>query len=377
MRFRTAAWLAVCAAVLVGGAWYWTGGKLAELPNRIRQLATESTASKGRESRQARPVAVEATKARADTATSDIEAVGGLRADEAVTITPEIAGRIAEINFKEGERVEKGDVLVKLDDSLVRAELADAQARFDLASANNDRARQLSRTGNVTERAIDEAASNFGIAEAAVELQKVRLAKHTIRAPFPGRVGLRGVSVGSYIGIGTPIVALAKIDVLKVDFKLPERFVSSVTLGQTVEIMVDAVPGKSFVGEIYAIDPQVDVNGRALSLRARLQNRDGQLRPGLFARIVVKGKQTREVVMAPEGAIVPRGGDTFVYRIENGKAVEAKVKLGERRGGEVELVEGVLPNTMIVTAGQLKLRNGAPVEIVNTAASAEPRKEGT
>jgi membrane fusion protein (multidrug efflux system) len=120
------------------------------------------------------------------------------------------------------------------------------------------------------------------------------------------------------------------------------------------------------VGEIYAIDPQVDVNGRALALRARLSNAELLLRPGLFARVLVKGKQTREVVLVPESAIVPRGGETFVFRIEAGKAVEAKVKLGERRGAEVEILEGVLPNALLVTAGQLKLRNGLPVEVIET-----------
>ena len=174
-------------------------------------------------------------------------------------------------------------------------------------------------------------------------------------------VGLRKVSPGSYIGIGTAIVNLEKIDVLKVDFKLPEQFVPSVSVGQTVDVIVDAHLGRTFVGEFYAIDPQVDVNGRALALRARLPNADLALQPGLFARVLVKGKKTREVVLAPESAIVPRGGETFVFRIDAGKAIETKVKLGERHGVEVEILEGVMPNTQVVTAGQLKLRNGVAV----------------
>ena len=190
-------------------------------------------------------------------------------------------------------------------------------------------------------------------------------------APFPGRVGLRKVSPGGFVAIGTPIVNLEKIDFLKVDFKLPELFLASVAVGQEVDIAVDAHPGKLFKGGIYAIDPQVDVNGRALALRARLPNPDLLLRPGLFARVLVKGKQTREVVLAPESAIVPRGGETFVFRVENGKAMETKVKLGERRGAEVEIVEGVMPNTQLVTAGQLKLRNGIGVEVIDSATPAE------
>jgi membrane fusion protein (multidrug efflux system) len=330
-----------------------------------------------------RAVAVEAANARGAVTTTDIRSVGSLRSDESVQISSEIAGRIEEIKFDEGGNVKAGDVLVKLDDALAEAQVADAKARYDLAEANNERAKKLSRTGNVTEKAIDEAAANFEIARAALELQRVKLSKHVITAPFSGRVGLRKVSPGGFIAAGTAIANLEKIDVLKVDFKLPELFLPSVTIGQEVDVLVDALPEHTFKGEIYAIDPQVDVNGRALALRARLANKDMLLRPGLFARVLVKGKQKREVVLAPESAIVPRGGETFVFRIDNGKAIEARVKLGERRGAEVEILEGVPPNTLVVTAGQLKLRNGAPVEIIEAApdgrkaAERATKKDGT
>lgn len=311
------------------------------------------------------PVAVETAAARAAKTTTDIRSIGTLRSDESVLLSFEIAGRLSEVNFREGGLAKAGDELAKLDDSLVRAEFADAQARLKLAEANNARAKQLSRSGNVTEKAIDEAAANFEIAKAAVELQRVRIAKHTIGAPFPGRVGLRRVSPGSYVAIGTPIVNLEKIDFLKVDFKLPESFLAAVAVGQTVDVTVDALPDRVFQAEIYAIDPQVDVNGRALALRARLSNPKFELRPGLFARIVVKGQQARDVVLAPESAIVPRGGESYVFRVENGTAREAQVKLGERRGTEVEILEGVAPNTVLVTAGQLKLRDGTRVDEVS------------
>jgi membrane fusion protein, multidrug efflux system len=319
-------------------------------------------------------IAVEAAIARGATTTTDIRAIGSLRSDESVQIASEIAGRIEAISFIEGAAVNAGDVLVKLDDALAAAQVADAQARFELAEANSERAKKLTPSGFVTGKAIDEAAATLETSRAALELERVRLSKHVIKAPFPGVVGLRKVSPGSYIGVGTAIVNLEKIDVLKVDFKLPELFLPSVNVGQTVDVIVDAQPGRTFAGEIYAIDPQVDVNGRALALRARLQNTGLLLRPGLFARVLVKGKQTREVVLAPESAIVPRGGETSVFRIDAGKAIETRVKLGERRGAEVEILEGVLPNTQVVTAGQLKLRNGVAVEIVEPGPEPLPRK---
>ena len=337
-------------------------------------------AERERGKRSERAVTVEAAIARGATTTTDIRAIGSLRSDESVQIASEIAGRIEQINFTEGGGVAAGDLLVKLDDDLAEAQVADAKARFDLAEANDARAKKLSPTGFVTGKAIDEAEASLETTRAALELQRVRLAKHVIKAPFAGVVGLRKVSPGSFIGVGTAIVNLEKIDVLKVDFKLPELFLPSVAVGQTVDVMVDAHPGRTFVGEIYAIDPLVDVNGRALALRARLQNTDLALRPGLFARVLVKGKQTREVVLAPESAIVPSGGETFVFRIEAGKAIESRVKLGERRGAEVEILEGVLPNTQVVTAGQLKLRNGVAVEVVDAERAAKKgaaKKDGT
>jgi len=372
------------AAVLVAavGVTAWAG--VMAVTNPSRRAAVEQAKAPGDKAARKRSggaTTVEAATARGAVTTTDIRAIGSLRSDESVQIASEIAGRIEEINFMEGASVAAGDVLVKLDDVLAEGDLAVAKARFELAQSNYERTKKLEPGGYVTEKAIDEVAAKLETARAEHELQRVRLAKHVITAPFSGRVGLRKASPGTYIGIGTPIVNLEKIDVLKVDFKLPELFLPSVAVGQAVDVIVDAHPGRTFTGEIYAIDPQVDVNGRALALRAKVQNADLALRPGLFARVLVKGKQTREVVLAPESAIVPRSGETFVFRIDNGKAVEVKVKLGERRGAEVEVLEGLVPNAVVVTAGQLKLRNGAAVEVVDggpePAAGKAAKRDGT
>jgi membrane fusion protein (multidrug efflux system) len=315
-------------------------------------------------------VPVEVANAKPVTTTADIRSVGSLQSDESVQIAPEIAGRVAEIAFKEGDDVKAGDVLVRLDDALVRAEVADAEARHELAKSNLARANTLSKTGNVTERARDEAVAAFGTASAALELARVRLSKHVITAPFTGVVGLRRVSAGAYVAIGAPIVNLEKIDELKVDFKIPEIYLARVRIGQTIDVTVDALPDRSFTGRIYAIDPMVDVNGRALQIRARIANPDRLLRPGLFARIVIKGDSERQAVMVPESAVVPRGGESYVYRIEQGKAVETKVRLGERRAGAVEIVEGLPADATVVTAGHQRLRNGATVDVVTPASQA-------
>jgi membrane fusion protein (multidrug efflux system) len=347
---------------------------LAASPGMRGAIGAEKTTKAAPKAAAPGAVTVEATTARLSIQRSDMRAVGSLASDESVQIAAEIAGRIAHFAFKEGQSVAAGADLISLDDALARAEVADAKARFDLAYANRERARQLSKTGNVTERAQDEAVANLETSRAALELANVRLSKHYIKAPFAGMVGLRKVSVGAYVSVGSPIVNLEKIDVLKVNFKLPEMVLADISIGQKVDVEVDALPGRTFSAEIYAIDPQVDVNGRALQIRARMDNPDLVLRPGLFARILVKGRTTREVVSVPESAIVPRGGDMYVYQVQDGKAVEAKVTLGQRGDGMVQITSGLSPNAVVVVAGQLKLRNGAVVEVVQAPQPARPEK---
>ncbi len=372
-------WIA-CALLIVsaGAAYYMTGGKIWDQAQQAvvslvpghkangPQNEAKGSANKAK-SDQAGPapsVSVEAATAVATTSTEDLRGIGTLQSDESVQITTEIAGRITEIPLFEGAPVKVGDIMVQLDDALARADVDDTQARFNLAQGNLERANSLARSGNVTERARDEASTNSETSRAALELAKVRLSKHTIRAPYSGVAGIRKVSPGAYITAGQPIVNLEKIDTLKVDFKLPERYLAQVKNGQSVEIKVDALPDQTFTGTIYAIDPHIDVNGRALSIRARLENPDLALRPGLFARISVKGQVKRNVLVIPEAAVVPRGQDKIVYMIRNGQAVEAKVTLGNRSNGMVEVTEGLDEDATVVTAGQHKLKDGSNVEIV-------------
>lgn len=328
----------------------------------VPKAATPVASTRGRNNNQ--PPPVEVAEARSRSSRLEIQSVGTLASDEAVTLAAEVAGRIAEIRFSEGAPVEQGDVLVKLDDSLIRAELTDAQARMKLAEANFNRATSLSQSGIGTERARDEATASLATARAAVELAQVRLDKSYIRAPFSGVMGLRQVSVGAYVLAGAAIANLEKIDRLKVDFRLPENTLSDVKSGQEVDVMVDALPGRTFRAEIYAIDPQLDVNGRSLRIRARLPNDDGLLRPGLFARIKVIGADRGDVVVVPEAAVVPRAGETFVFRITDGNAIEVKVSLGMRRLGEVEITEGLAAGDRVVVSGQTRVRDGRPVDVV-------------
>lgn len=376
--------MAVAALVALGGAGayvldrYGIDGAIQFASGKAAATAGEGKAAgqpaaKGGAGRQAArgAVPVETVKAQQVASTADIRSVGSLQSDESVQIASEVAGRVSAILFKEGQQVKAGDVLVKFDDTLARAELVEAEARLELAEANFTRTNALAQSGNTTQRARDEAVSAAATTRAVVELIRSRIGKLSIAAPFPGIVGIRKVSVGAFLNPGTAIVNLEKIDELKVDFKIPELHLAQVRPGQTVEVTVDALPGRTFTGTIYAIDPLVDVNGRALTIRARLPNPALELRPGLFARILVKGQAEKNVVVVPEEAIVPRGQQTLVYRIEDGKAVETKVRLGARRAGTVEILEGLPAGATVVTAGHTRLRNGAAVEAVTPATATQ------
>lgn len=354
--------LAICAAAAV----WWGQGLLLTGTTAAQPSGAAGSSRADRPTGGTRAIAVEVATAVATRVSTDIRAIGSLQSDETVQLAPEIAGRISTIDFEEGSRVKSGDVLVRLDDALLRAEVADTEARLNLAKANNERARQLSRTGNVTDRSRDEAVTNFETALAALELAKTRLDKHLLRAPFDGIAGVRTVSVGAFVAVGTPVVNIEKIDGIKVDFKVPEIYLTSISVGQVIDVTVDAIPRRTFEGKVYAINPQVDVNGRALQVRARIENKDLILRPGLFARILIKGVVERDVVLVPESAILPRAGDNFVFRVADGRADEIRVQLGDRSDARVAITEGIVAGDVIVTAGQHKLRNGAAVDVVET-----------
>lgn len=297
-----------------------------------------------------------------------IMAVGSLRADEAVVVRPEIDGRIAEISFAEGERVEKGQVLLRLDDSTQRARLAKAEAALALSRSNYQRAEQLAQRQNMSQASRDEAYSRMRVDEAEMRAVAVELEKTAIKAPFAGVVGLRKVSVGAYVQPGQDVVDLVSLDPIKVDFRVPEVFAGQVTPGQTVEISIDAFPGRTFTGEVYALDPQVDVDGRSMMLRARVANGEGDahgpLRPGMFARITLLLDHRDDALMVPEQALVPKGRTQLVVKVVDGAAQYTPVQIGWRSEGQVEITEGLKPGDVVVTAGQMKLQPGAAVMVL-------------
>lgn len=316
-------------------------------------------------------VPVEAAIVQTAVVSDEVSAVGTLRSNESVMIRPEIAGRIASINFKEGEPVEAGQVLVSLDDSTHQAELADARAALKLAESNFRRLDELFKKGSITARERDEALARLESTRATLQLSQARLDKTDVTAPFAGMLGLRRVSPGDYVTPGQDLVNLEDIDPIKVDFRIPERHLSSLSTGQLIRVRVDAFPSRAFDGEVYAIDPQIDPGGRSIAIRAYIDNPDLVLRPGLFARVRLVVAERPGAMVVPEEAIVPRGDQRYVFRVVDGKAALTEVTIGQRQGGNVEIVAGLSRDDTVVTAGQLKIRDGAPVVVLGQEQPAE------
>lgn len=352
--------LLITVAVLGGaGYYYWT--------------TTHSTPGGPQARAGGFSIPVEATKLEPGTLVLSIPAVGSLRSAESVTISSEIMGRVSRLHIDEGRRVTKGTVLVEVSPEIYDAELVQAEARLTLSRRNHERALELQKQGAGTIRALDEAASALRNDQAAVELAKVRLSKTRITAPFDGVLGLRRVSVGAYLSPGDGIVNLEAIDPIKVDFRVPENSLTSVHVGQPIDVAVDAIPGVVFKGDVYAIDPMIDMSGRSIMIRAQIPNPDATLRPGLFANVRLIVERRENALLLPERALVPIGDDQFVFKIVDGKAAMTKIKTGQRRNGLVEVVDGLSAGDQVVTDGQIKLFDGVGVMVIGASAGMPPQ----
>ncbi|MFO1396348.1 MAG: efflux RND transporter periplasmic adaptor subunit [Burkholderiales bacterium] len=363
--------VALLIAALAAGGGYWFGLQKSGLPGTAGGapggMAASGTAGAGKGAGQGgagnSAVAVEVVKVATAAMPQTITAVGSLRSDESVTLRPEGAGRISAITFQEGQRVAKGAPLVKLDPAIPQAEAQQARANLVLAKSKFDRAVDLAKRNYISGQAKDEAENNYKVAEAAVQLAEAKLAKTEIRAPFAGIIGLRSVSVGDYVKEGADLVNLESIDPLKVDFRVPETYMRQVQAGQSMEVMLDALPGKTFEGKVLAVNPLIDAAGRSVVIRAQVRNQDNTLRPGMFARVRLITREQAEAMVLPEQALVPQGTEQFVFKVVDGKVTRAKIETGQRRDGKVEVVSGLKPGDVVVTAGQLKLRDGVAVAV--------------
>lgn len=359
--------------VAVGAAWWFqqtpTGGP------------TPSAAAPSGAGRSG-PPAVEVTTVQTARLQDEAQAVGTLVSKQSVTLRPEVSGRVARLGFADGAAVQRGQVLLQLDDALQRAELSQAQAQLSIARANAKRNEELVAQNFVAQRVLDESRAQLQVAQAQVALAQARLERMQIKAPFGGRVGISAVNVGEFIKDGTAVVNLEDNSVLMVDFRLSERYQTRIAAGQSVQVQVDALPGQTFAAKVTALDPLVEANGRAVAIRAQMPPEAArQLRAGMFARVMVIFGVNETALVVPEEALVPQGGRQWVVLVEpeSGseqpvlKARRIAVTTGLRRANQVEITEGLVAGQTIVVAGQQRVQqDGTTVRVVDL--SAPPRK---
>lgn len=321
------------------------------------------------------PVAVEVGRVEAMRMVDDAEAVGTVRSRQGVTLRPEVSGRVAALGFRDGQAVRRGQLMIQLDDTLPRAQLQQAEAQADIARTQLARNRELVGQGFVSQSAVDQSAASLEVALAQVALAKAQLARLRVLAPFDGTAGIRQVNVGDYVKDGADLVALTDAAQVWVDYRLPERYAARVATGLPVTVSLDALPGRRFDGRIEATEAQVDADGRTLLVRARLDNRDGLLRPGMFARTRTVFGVREQALVVPEEALVPEGGKQYLVKINDGPegptASRLEARLGIRMAGKVEILEGLNAGDRVVTAGQARLGRGdrQPVRVIELGAA--------
>lgn len=294
-----------------------------------------------------------------------IPLVASITANESVTIKSEIDGTVERISFREGERVKAGDLLIRLDTRKLEAAVADAEANFNLAEATRERAESMFRERTISAQEHDQALSTHASRKATLQLVRQQLKDAEIKAPFEGYVGARLVSPGQVISKAMALTSLVDIDPVKVEFRVPERLIGQVRVGQPIYFKVAAYPKEEFRGEVYFVSPDVDPATRTVLVRALQQNEDGRLRPGMFGNMDLVIESRANAVLVPETALVHRGDSVFVFIVdEDGKAQMKPVVPGIRLAGRVEIRSGLQGDEMIIREGLQKLGPGAPVMIV-------------
>jgi membrane fusion protein, multidrug efflux system len=322
------------------------------------------------------PQTVSTIVAKSDTWTSKLEAVGTVRAINGVALSSQVAGTVAAIHFESGTDVKQGTLLIELSAADDIAHLDALKATAELARITYERDKTLVSTKAVSEQTVDSDRWTLKNDEAQVAQQQALVNYKFIKAPFSGRIGIRQVDVGQYIAAGTPIVALQQLDPIYVDFYLPQQSIAQIKVGQPVAAEVNTYPGEPFNGKVSAINSLVDPATRNVQVRAVFKNPGNKLQPGMFATVDIDVGKPQNYVTLPQTAITYNSYGDLVYLVEDkGKnakgqpqlfAQQTFVTVGDTRGDQIAVLSGVKVGDTVVTAGQVKLRNGTPLTIKNT-----------
>ncbi|MCE2863379.1 MAG: efflux RND transporter periplasmic adaptor subunit [Opitutaceae bacterium] len=335
------------------------------------------------------PIGVATFESRAETWRPTLNAIGTLAPVQGVTISAEIDGTVVRVAAENGATVKAGDLLVELDTSVERSQVAAAEARAELAKINIDRTRGLFEQKAISRSEFDAATAAYKQAGAEVAALRAVIGKKQVRAPFEGRVGIRVINLGQYVGRGAPLMPLQRLDPVYVNFSLPQRHLPALAIGQRLGLQVDAFAGRRFDATVSAINAEVDAVTRNIFVQATVPNPREELRSGMFARVEVELPGGDQVVVVPATAIAYASYGNSVYVVERMKGPDGAeylgvrqqfVKLGGTRGDLVGIVDGLKPGQKVVSTGVFKLRNGAEVQIndsVQPSANSAPRLPNT
>lgn len=353
----------VVAGVIIGGVVAFQGFKNKMIAKAIRGQTNP-------------PQTVSTAVAEESTWQPTLEAVGSFSAVAQASLSAEVSGLVTAIHFDSGQKVRAGQALVELDAASLRAQLAQLEAQAELAALNLKRDEAQLEVQAVSQAVVDTDKATLKSARAQVAAQKALIAQKTIRAPFSGQLGIRQVNLGQYLAPGNAVVTLQQLDPMEIDFTVPQTQIDLIHVGMKAQVETSAVPGKTFDATVTAIEPQIDPATRNLKVRAQVPNPDGVLLPGVFATVHVGEGPPRPYVTLPNAAVAynPYGATVFVVK-ESGKGPDGKPRLtveqrfittGPTRGDQVAVLKGLKPDETVVSAGQLKLRNGSTVVINNS-----------
>ena len=367
----------IIAAVLIGGMVWFQHFKSTMIAKAIKGMSNP-------------PQTVSTIVAQESSWQPTVEALGNLRASQQASLSPQIAGAVTAIHFRSGEKVRAGQALAQINDAPQRAQLAQLQAQvgqlqaqLNLAQITLARDEAQLKVQAISQAVVDTDRANVTSVQAQlkalaeqINAQKAVLAQATVTAPFAGVLGIRQVNLGQYLAPGTAVVTLQALDPMDIDFTVPQNQIDLVHVGMKAELTTNAAPGKTFEAKVIAVEPQINTATRNLTVRARIPNPKGELLPGVFATIRLTDGEPRNYITLPNAAVAynPYGATVFLVKDE-GKGADGKPKLvaeqrfittGLTRGDQVAVLSGLKAGDTVVTAGQLKLRNGVPVLINNS-----------
>lgn len=306
-------------------------------------------------------VGVVVTPATAESFVDRFTALGTAQARESINVTARTSSIVTRIDFREGQPVRPGDLLVELDTRETAANVALARATLQQTQSQFRRSQALGETRVVSEADLEQLEAQVRIAEAQLDAAASRLDQLYVRAPFAGTIGLRYVSPGELVGPDTVITTLDDTSTIRLEFSVPEAFMATIERGMTIRAQTAVYPGELFTGVVRVLDSRIDPVTRAVTVIAELPNDDGRLRPGMFMTVTLE-RVREDVLLVAEEALIPRQGRQYLFVVENDRAVEREVELGSRAPGRVEIRSGLAPGDQVIIEGVQRVRPGSPVQ---------------